>query len=62
MERGHVLMYKTAVIILREDDTLTKVFDEQTHMAKLFKNSCIYRLRQSPSAITSLFLTSMQTQ
>lgn len=55
-------MYKTAVIILREDDALTKVFDEQTHMAKLFKNSCIYRLRQPPSAITSLFLTSMQTQ
>lgn len=39
-------MYKTAVIILKEDDALTKVFDEQCHMAKLFKNSCIYRLRQ----------------
>ena len=39
-------MYKTKTIILKEKSPLKQDFDEQAHLAKLFKNSVIFRCRQ----------------
>lgn len=39
-------MYQVKSIILKDQNPLKYVFDEQTHLSKLFKNSCIFRLRQ----------------
>ena len=39
-------MYKTKTIILKEKSPLKQDFDEQAHLAKLFKNSVIFRYRQ----------------
>lgn len=39
-------MYQTSNIILKQNHPLQQVFKEQTALAKLFKNACIYRLRQ----------------
>ena len=39
-------MYKTKTIILKEKSPFKQDLDEQAHLAKLFKNSVIFRCRQ----------------
>lgn len=39
-------MYQTMSVVLKKDHSLQPVFDEYTMLAKLMKNTCIYRMRQ----------------